>query len=398
MARVTHDDGLASALQRQRWPEVLAAARERAQGAQQPAPELFETLGLACERTGAIEEARVHLERALALKPELFGARLVLGFVEQRQGQPLAAYAHMYWAIRQAQERGVWRDARTTQPWLLGHVQAAVAFVREHPRERLEAVLREAGDGPELQRVRRFVRAQIGLEKLQPRDPRQAPKQHFFPGLDATPWFDPAQFPWTQRLRDAFPDILAEYLGVAGGKGGFEPFLNFSSAEQTAKYLGTTGPVPEWNAFFFYRHGERNDANCARCPKTAALLDELPLIRMPGSTPEVCFSVLTPGSHILPHRGDSNLRSVVHLGLVVPPSCALNVAGEARGWAPGAVLAFDDTYEHEAWNRSDAVRAVLILDAWNPGLTESERRILPSIVGEMNRLGRESERLKPPPA
>ncbi|HEX8262880.1 MAG TPA: aspartyl/asparaginyl beta-hydroxylase domain-containing protein, partial [Allosphingosinicella sp.] len=35
--------------------------------------------------------------------------------------------------------------------------------------------------------------------------------------------------------------------------------------------------------------------------------------------------------------------------------------------------AFDDTIEHEAWNDSGEPRTILILDAWNPLLTEAER-------------------------
>jgi len=34
---------------------------------------------------------------------------------------------------------------------------------------------------------------------------------------------------------------------------------------------------------------------------------------------------------------------------------------------------FDDTIEHEAWNESDAPRAILIFDVWNPELTLLER-------------------------
>jgi aspartate beta-hydroxylase len=39
-------------------------------------------------------------------------------------------------------------------------------------------------------------------------------------------------------------------------------------------------------------------------------------------------------------------------------------------------FAFDDTIEHEAWNRSDRDRAVLIIDAWNPHLSEAERSMI----------------------
>uniref|UniRef100_UPI0038B6E0C4 aspartyl/asparaginyl beta-hydroxylase domain-containing protein n=1 Tax=Novosphingobium sp. TaxID=1874826 RepID=UPI0038B6E0C4 len=53
--------------------------------------------------------------------------------------------------------------------------------------------------------------------------------------------------------------------------------------------------------------------------------------------------------------------------------CAFRVGGETRPWVTGKAFAFDDTIEHEAWNDSDAPRAVLILDAWNPHLSENER-------------------------
>ena len=37
---------------------------------------------------------------------------------------------------------------------------------------------------------------------------------------------------------------------------------------------------------------------------------------------------------------------------------------------------FDDTIEHEAWNRSDRDRALLILDCWNPHLSEDEQAMI----------------------
>ena len=42
--------------------------------------------------------------------------------------------------------------------------------------------------------------------------------------------------------------------------------------------------------------------------------------------------------------------------------------------------AFDDTIEHEAWNDSDQLRVVLILDLWPPALSEAERRAVASVA------------------
>jgi aspartyl/asparaginyl beta-hydroxylase (cupin superfamily) len=52
------------------------------------------------------------------------------------------------------------------------------------------------------------------------------------------------------------------------------------------------------------------------------------------------------------------------------------VGGETREWVEGKAFAFDDTIEHEAWNDSDRRRAVLIVDTWNPYLTQREREAI----------------------
>lgn len=356
----------------------------------------LENLGLAYEAGGEPGKAVTTLRAVLSRQPEFFVSRLALGFAEHRLGNEKAALAHWQWALRQARKRGAWLNDQAIPPWLLDQVTTAVRLVQQH-RERslLGALDSVRPPGDKLERVEAFIRIQSLRERGQSSDPRQKPTTHFMPGLPPSPWFDLALFPWAQRLVEAFPVILEEYAAVAGDAGAFPSFLDFTRPEQVAKHLGTTGPAPQWNAFFFYRHGERNDENCARCPRTAALLDTLPLVRMPGATPEICFSVLTPGSHILPHHGDSNMRSVVHLGLVVPDDCALNVAGEARTWQPGGLLAFDDTYEHEAWNRSDRSRAVLLMDAWNPHLTDAEKSVLPAVVAALKKLGQDLQQYKP---
>ena len=109
-----------------------------------------------------------------------------------------------------------------------------------------------------------------------------------------------------------------------------------------------------------------------------------------GHAPEICFSVLSSGTHILPHTGVSNSRVVVHLPLVLPGQCALTVAGIEREWQKGQLLIFDDTFEHEAWNRSDSDRVILLMDAWHPDLREAERIALAELVfqiGIFNRGG-----------
>ncbi|MBT5373773.1 MAG: aspartyl/asparaginyl beta-hydroxylase domain-containing protein [Rhodospirillaceae bacterium] len=118
-----------------------------------------------------------------------------------------------------------------------------------------------------------------------------------------------------------------------------------------------------WKVFGLYAFGSKMEENCRRCPQTAALVEAVPGMMTAG------FSRLAANSHIKPHEGYAGyaghfLRA--HLGLQVPPDCEIRVGDEIRGWTPGGLMVFDDSTEHEAWNRSDATRVVLLLDFRNP--------------------------------
>jgi aspartyl/asparaginyl beta-hydroxylase (cupin superfamily) len=99
----------------------------------------------------------------------------------------------------------------------------------------------------------------------------------------------------------------------------------------------------------------------------------LPQCRIPRRSPAVFFSILKAGKHIPPHTGVTNVRSIVHLPLIVPEGCTFRVGGETRPWIEGEAFVFDDTIEHEAINPTAQDRAVLIFDVWNPYLSETEQ-------------------------
>lgn len=202
-------------------------------------------------------------------------------------------------------------------------------------------------------------------------------------------------FPWVSALEEATSAIHDELITVLAEQAkGFEPFLGTNTGVSLNGYLqNDRAEEPVWDAFFFYRHGLRWDENHRRCPTTSALLDSSPLAHIRDHAPEVCFSLLTPGTHILPHHGDTNTRVVLHLPLIVPRGCALNVGGEIHEWRVGEIVAFDDTFEHEAWNRGEALRVVLILDAWNPHLTDAEREALTAMVPVLGDFDRECSRV-----
>jgi aspartate beta-hydroxylase len=127
--------------------------------------------------------------------------------------------------------------------------------------------------------------------------------------------------------------------------------------------------------------------NTARCPITLKALQQVPLCAVQGRTPTALFSLLRPGTHIPPHHGFLNTRLICHLPLVVPPECALRVGNETRAWREGELVIFDDTMEHEAWNRSSQLRVVLLFDIWRPELSEAERSLVAEMLESIDRFG-----------
>ena len=103
------------------------------------------------------------------------------------------------------------------------------------------------------------------------------------------------------------------------------------------------------------------------------------------------YSVLEPGTHIAPHYGLLNTRLICHIPLILPPDCALRVGGETRPWQAGEALVFDDSFEHEAWNRSDRRRVVLLFEIWRPEISEAERSALTTIFESINEYQRPVE-------
>ncbi|HLW74459.1 MAG TPA: aspartyl/asparaginyl beta-hydroxylase domain-containing protein, partial [Gammaproteobacteria bacterium] len=224
-----------------------------------------------------------------------------------------------------------------------------------------------------LDRVWHCLESYLGLRPPIELPSLQQPTFMRFPGLPARAWFEREEFPWMADMERETGAVREELLAVLAGDEGFRPFVEMPKEHPGAAYWQALNHSPSWNAFFFYRDGRPFAENQARCPRTLAALDAAPLNRVADHSPESLYSVLKPGAHIPPHTGVINVRLVVHLPLIVPPDCGIRVGSETRGWQEGQCIVFDDTYEHEAWNKSDRTRVVLIFDVWNPYLSAAER-------------------------
>ncbi|MFO1428172.1 MAG: aspartyl/asparaginyl beta-hydroxylase domain-containing protein [Steroidobacteraceae bacterium] len=333
------------------------------------------------DSAGAIENWR----EAVRLRPDFHVARLHLGTALQRAGDETGAVVQLARALQDAQRAGRWIDARSTPAALRPQIEQAVATVRRGSRAAFERVLEpltaEYGAAA-LQRVRDGLAIYLNERPPVYPDPRQQPTFFYVPGLPTMPYIDASQLPWVPAFEACYPAIRAELEQVLPATHQAERVFHTDALER-ANLRGTRGADPGWTGFYFYRHGERREDNCRSCPRTAAALDELPLCRIRGHGPEVLFSVYTPGTHLPGHRGVTNTRLTSHLPPIVPEDCALDVGGELHEWKEGRVVVFDDSYEHESWNRSDEVRVVLIYDIWNPYLTPEERAAVGRLVEEI---------------
>jgi len=174
----------------------------------------------------------------------------------------------------------------------------------------------------------------------------------------ATPWYEPHIWPWTAFLESRADEISAELK------------LQLSAFSPWPDYLKTTthgedssGKMWSVLAYKFYCHFLPQFA--AAMPRTAAILDEIPFVTSAG------FSLLPPGTHILPHRGTTDSVLRYHLGLLVPKDFAalgMRVDGATQHWRAGESLLFDDTFTHDAWNDSQETRVVMIIDILRPEL------------------------------
>jgi aspartate beta-hydroxylase len=197
-----------------------------------------------------------------------------------------------------------------------------------------------------------------------------------FPWLRNYEFFARESLPWLPALEAAGAAIREELLGVlSADQQGIKPYIDFNESLPLNQWR-ELNHSRRWGAYFLWNQGRTDEAHLARCPRTAATLAALPQVDIPGRGPTAFFSILDAHTHIPPHTGITNTRLTVHLPLIVPPGCRFRVGAETREWREGTAWVFDDTIEHEAWNDSDAPRAILIFDVWNPELTPPERDLV----------------------
>lgn len=342
---------------------------ERAAAVEPKAAPIWFNLFQAHDLAGDHGSGLASLDRALEADPYYVPAVLLKADLLHRLGREAEAVA-MFRAILQ-----IAPDADALPEPARGALSRGIALVEAEDSARAEALagplaaVQASFPEADLARALAYAEQRTGRRKVYV----QQPIGGHFPYLPALEFFPRDHFPWFAALEAKTGAIRKELLSVLGAPGeSLRPYVAFDPTQPVNQWA-ELNHSRRWSAFFFREDGVRNEANCARCPVTAALLETLPLLDLPGKGPTAMFSVLEPRTRIPPHTGSNNVRATVHLPLVVPAGCGLRVGAETRTPKEGRAWAFDDTIEHEAWNDSDVPRAILILDTWNPLLTEAER-------------------------
>lgn len=364
----------------------FARARDliaRAAAADPREPILWLNLARAYRELGDTEGERESLDKALALDARHFIGLMRKAHLLQRTGKNAAAAATWLQALAMAPPPG----QRTAEMEHL--LTQGEAFAHEHAAkfgaqiDELMAPVRAVLDPKALRRTDATIDALLGRRQVYA---NQCAGMHV-PFLPADEFFDRDFFPWFAELEAATPAIRAEFLDLLEkGDEGFAPYVQNPSG-MPQNIWSELDHSERWSAYFLWKFGKRIDAHCARCPKTAETVEKLPLADQHNRAPTVFFSLLHPKTRIPPHTGVTNARTIIHLGLVIPEGCGFRVGGETREWREGEAFAFDDTIEHEAWNDSDQLRAVLIFDIWNPHLQQHERDVLNAFLAAADSTG-----------
>jgi beta-hydroxylase len=178
---------------------------------------------------------------------------------------------------------------------------------------------------------------------------------YMFSAVPPTPYIDVGKFPELEVLRDQWQMIRGEaaklfdegYIRAAAKHNdiGFNTFFR-------------TG----WKRFYLKWYDDFLPSAKALCPQTTELLKSIPSVNA------AMFTLLPPGARLGAHRDPFAGSLRYHLGLITPNSdrCNIVVDGEKYFWKDGEDVMFDETFIHEAENKTDVTRVILFCDIERP--------------------------------
>ncbi|CAN5251109.1 lipid A hydroxylase LpxO [soil metagenome] len=117
-----------------------------------------------------------------------------------------------------------------------------------------------------------------------------------------------------------------------------------------------------WKRFYLKWYEDAHPSARTLCPQTTEILSRLPTVKA------AMFAELPDGAKLNAHRDPYAGSLRYHLGLATPNDdrCNITVDGEVYSWRDGQSVVFDETFIHEAENRSGRNRLILFCDVARP--------------------------------
>jgi len=323
-----------------------------------------------------LQGALAAAHQALAISPLDFPALLARAVILDQLGEPEAGEAYGQ-ALAQL----------TTEEDIPDPMRPAVAHARKRRdeyRRQLEQHLATALPADltpaEQARAARFISNRTRTTQHY----HQRPSDFHFPGLPEIEVHDRDLFPGLVELEAATQAIRAEFDAlIAAEAAEMVPYVQYPERIPLRQWKELNNNR-QWTAIHLLKNGWPVEANARHCPRTMEAISKMDQPQVSGASPVAMFSLLAPRTRIPPHAGVANTRLVCHLPLIVPPNCGFRCGATTREWRVGEAFVFDDTIEHEAWNDSDELRVVLILDLWPPALGPGDRRAVAGVIGATN--------------
>ena len=322
-------------------------------------------------------------DRRLAANQADFAALAAKGDLFVTSGDLRAAGAHysMAMAVAQSDPSVPARDA--------ARIAAALDDIQRRFIDHLVASLDQDGF-PRSEWHPRFAKALAIMFGQVQRPPvsqayPQMPNVLFYPDLPYVEFADVSDFAWREAVEGATEGIRAEAEALLSGEGTFRPYVRTEANRPQGDMHGMLDN-DDWSSLDLVEKGEKVEQHVAHAPIAyRTITEEVPVCAIPGRAPSLLLSLLRPGKAIPPHHGMLNCRYICHLPLIVPGNGALRLGTQTREWEQGKLLAFDDTIEHEAWNRSGEDRVVLIFDVWRPELETIEQAQIAALFRAVDR-------------
>src|SRR5712691_3954607 len=234
---------------------------------------LWLNLATACRSLDDKRAEEEALEKALEIEPRYVLALLQKAELMERLGKPKTA-ATIYSAALDCVASGT--PVPQNIAAALTHAQAvanANAGALETYLEQELASVRQEHSSADQQRY--DACRDVFLRKR--RVFTHEPKGFVFPYLPAIEFFRREDFPWLDTLEAATEDIAAEALAaLAGDRAGFKPYVDFPATTPMDQWA-PLNHSHDWSVYNLLNDGAPVGEHLEKCPKTAAILAQLPL-------------------------------------------------------------------------------------------------------------------------